>query len=58
MCVFRLQLKDQSKLVVEENKLLMDQKILYKNTIDDLTNDYQKEGIIYVILKANHLLYK
>ncbi|XP_057291254.1 centrosomal protein of 89 kDa-like [Hydractinia symbiolongicarpus] len=37
------QLKEQSRLVLQENQLLVDQKILYKNTIDDLTSQYQHE---------------
>jgi len=38
-----MQLKAQSKLVLEENHLLVEQKMLYKKTIDDLTREYQME---------------
>jgi len=34
---------EQSKLVIEENQLLSDQKALYKKTINDLTTNYQAE---------------
>ena len=34
-------LKHQADLVLEENQILVDQKILYKKTIDDLTNEFQ-----------------
>ncbi|XP_066924857.1 paramyosin-like isoform X1 [Clytia hemisphaerica] len=34
---------EQSKLVLEENQLLSDQKALYKKTINDLSTNYQAE---------------
>ena len=41
---YRYCLKEQAKLVIQENKFLLEQKYIQKNTVEELTRDYLDES--------------
>lgn len=40
----RYRLKEQVKLVIQENKFLLEQKYIQKDTVEELTRDYLEES--------------